>query len=135
MERYYGYGDATAWLGDEDQGQMSAWFVMASIGLFQTDGGCRANPVYEIASPLYEEAVVDLGGRFGRGKTFTVKAHNASRANKYVQKAVFNGKPHGSFLLDAREVLKGGTLELWMGSEPNRQWGICSDVNLQKAAR
>ena len=124
MERYYGYGDATAWLGDEDQGQMSAWFVMASIGLFQTDGGCRANPVYEIASPLYEEAVVDLGGRFGRGKTFTVKAHNASRANKYVQKAVFNGKPHGSFLLDAREVLKGGTLELWMGPEPNRQWGI-----------
>ncbi len=124
MERYYGYGDATAWLGDEDQGQMSAWFVMASIGLFQTDGGCRANPVYEIASPLYKEAVVDLGGRFGRGKTFTVKAHNASRANKYVQKAVFNGKPHGSFLLDAREVLKGGTLELWMGPEPNRQWGI-----------
>ena len=52
-----------------------------------------------------------------------------------VQKAVFNGKPHGSFLLDAREVLKGGTLELWMGSEPNRQWGICSSVNSQKVAR
>ena len=49
--------------------------------------------------------------------------------------AVFNGKPHGSFLLDAREVLKGGTLELWMGSEPNRQWGICSGVNSQKVAR
>ena len=120
MERYYGYGDSTAWLGDEDQGQMSAWFVMASLGLFQTDGGCRVDPVYEIASPLYKEAVVDLGRRYGRGQTFTIKAHNASRTNKYVQKAVFNGKPHGSFLLDAREVLKGGTLELWMGPEPNR---------------
>ena len=124
MERYYGYGDSTAWLGDEDQGQMSAWFVMASLGLFQTDGGCRAEPVYEIASPLFEEATIDLGGRFGRGDTFTIRAHNASRTNKYVQKAAFNGKPHNSFLLDAREVLKGGTLELWMGPEPNREWGL-----------
>ena len=38
--------------------------------------------------------------------------------------AAFNGKPHGSFLLAAREVLKGGTLELWMGPVPNRQWGV-----------
>ena len=135
MERYYGYGDATAWLGDEDQGQMSAWFVMASLGLFQTDGGCRVNPVYEIASPLYEEATIDLGGRFGRGDTFTVKAHNASRTNKYVQRALFNGKPHSSFLISARKVLKGGTLELWMGSEPNRQWGIDTGVNSQKVAK
>ena len=124
MERFYGTGDATAWLGDEDQGQMSAWFVMASLGLFQTDGGCRVNPVYEIASPLFEEATIDLGRRFGRGEKFTIKAHNASRANKYVQKAVFNGKPQNTFLIDAREVLKGGTLELWMGTEPNRQWGV-----------
>ena len=123
LESYYGYGDTTAWLGDEDQGQMSAWFVMASLGLFQTDGGCRADPVYEIASPLYEEATVELGGRFGRGDRFTVRAHGASRTNKYVQRAVFNGRPHNSFLVDAREVLKGGTLELWMGPEPNRQWG------------
>lgn len=124
MERYYGFGDSTAWLGDEDQGQMSAWFVMASLGLFQTDGGCRAEPVYEIASPLFEEATIDLGGRFGRGDKFTIKAHNASRANKYVQRAVLNGKPQNSFLVDAREVLKGGTLELWMGPEPNREWGL-----------
>ena len=124
IERYYGYDDSNAWLGDEDQGQMSAWFVMASLGLFQTDGGCRAEPIYEIASPLFEEATIDLGRRFGRGDTFTIKAHNASRANKYVQRAVLNGKPQDSFFIDAREVLKGGTLELWMGSEPNRKWGL-----------
>ena len=123
MERFYGFGDSTAWLGDEDQGQMSAWFVMASLGLFQTDGGCRAEPIYEIASPLFEEATINLGGRFGRGDKFTIKAHNASRDNKYVQKVVFNGRPQNSFIIDAREVLKGGTLELWMGSEPNKQWG------------
>ncbi|MBP5226272.1 MAG: GH92 family glycosyl hydrolase [Kiritimatiellae bacterium] len=124
LERYYGYGNADAWLGDEDQGQMSAWLVMAALGLFQTDGGCRAEPVYEIASPLYEEAVIDLGKRFGRGETFTVKAHGASRVNKYVQRAELNGKPQKTFLVDAKEVLKGGTLELWMGPEPNREWGV-----------
>ena len=102
---------------------MSAWFVMASLGLFQTDGGCRVNPVYEIASPLFEEATIDLGRRFGRGEKFTIKAHNASRANKYVQRAVLNGKPLSSFFFPAKEVLKGGTLELWMGPEPNKQWG------------
>ena len=55
MDRYYGYGIANAYLGDEDQGQMSAWFIMASMGLFQTDGGCRVDPVYEIGSPLFEK--------------------------------------------------------------------------------
>jgi len=46
---------------------MSAWFVMASIGLFQTDGGCRSKPIYEIASPLYQKVEIDLGKRYGRG--------------------------------------------------------------------
>lgn len=84
LERYYGCGTANAYLGDEDQGQMSAWAVMASLGLFQTDGGCSTTPVYEIASPLFEEAVIDLGGRYGRGQKFTIRARNASRNNIYV---------------------------------------------------
>ena len=97
---------ANAYLGDEDQGQMSAWFVMAALGLFQTDGGCSIEPVYEIASPLYEKVVViDLGERFGRGQTFTIEAHNASRVNKYVQSAVLNGKSQ-SFRFPASELLK-----------------------------
>lgn len=61
LDRYYGYGIANAYLGDEDQGQMSAWAIMTSIGLFQTDGGCRVDPVYEIASPIFEEVTIDLG--------------------------------------------------------------------------
>ena len=92
LDRYYGYGIANAYLGDEDQGQMSAWAIMTSIGLFQTDGGCRVDPVYEIASPIFEEVTIDLGERYGRGKKFTVKAHNASRKNIYVQSARLNGR-------------------------------------------
>ena len=100
---------------------MSAWFIMASIGLFQTDGGCRVNPVFEIASPLYPEVEIDLGNRFGRGGKFIIEAKNVSRLNKYVQSATLNGQSLKDFKFPADELLKGGKLELQMGPEPNDQ--------------
>lgn len=124
IEEYYGSGLANAYLGDEDQGQMSAWFVMASIGLFQVDGGCNAEPTYEIASPLYKEIVIDLGEKYGRGKKFIIEAKNTSRANKYVQSAILNEKTLNTFLFPAKELLKGGTLTLVMGDKPNKNWGL-----------
>ncbi|WP_165025576.1 GH92 family glycosyl hydrolase [Dysgonomonas sp. ZJ279] len=124
MDRYYGHDFANAYLGDEDQGQMSAWFIMAAIGLFQTDGGTNVEPVYEIASPLFEETVIDLGERFGRGKQFVIKAKDASRNNKYIQSAKLNGETLNSFKFPAKDLLNGGILELQMGAEPNKNWGI-----------
>lgn len=124
LERYYGYGVANAYLGDEDQGQMSAWFLMASLGLFQTDGGCSAEPHYEIGSPLFERVEIDLGERYGRGGIFIIEAKNASRKNKYVQSAILNGKELNSFIFPAAELLKGGRLELLMGPEPAKDWGL-----------
>ena len=124
LDKYYGVGKANAYLGDEDQGQMSAWFVMASIGLFQTNGGASADPVYEIASPLYEKIVIDLGKKYGRGKTFTIQANNASRENKYVQSAVLNGKELNSFKFPVEELLQGGRLILEMGEKANKNWGV-----------
>lgn len=133
MDRYYGYGVANAYLGDEDQGQMSAWFVMAAMGLFQTDGGCRVDPIYEIASPLYEKIVIDLGERYNRGKQFTIQAKNVSRKNKYVQSAILNGKPLNQFYFPASELLKGGELILMMGDRPNYSWGVDEkDINTIK---
>ena len=124
LDRYYGYGTANAYLGDEDQGQMSAWAVMASIGLFQMDGGCRVEPVYEIGSPAFEEIEIKLGGRYGRGDKFVIKAHNASKNNIYVQSATLNGKRLDTFHFPASELLKGGELILEMGKKPNRKWGV-----------
>ncbi|MGQ8335483.1 GH92 family glycosyl hydrolase [Sunxiuqinia sp. A32] len=124
IEKYYGTGEANAYLGDEDQGQMSAWFVMASIGLFQMDGGCRQEPIYEIASPLYSKIVIDLGEKYGRGNQFVIEAENASRANKYVQSAKLNGKDLNTFWFPAIELLQGGKLTLLMGDQPNKDWGI-----------
>ena len=97
---------------------MSAWFVMAALGLFQTDGGCSVEPIYEIASPLYEKVVIDLGKRYNRGETFTIEAKNVSRKNKLER-----------FYFPAAELLKGGELILEMGDKPNKSWGIapCSE--------
>jgi putative alpha-1,2-mannosidase len=103
---------------------MSAWFVMASVGLFQTDGGCRTEPIYEIGSPLYEKVVINLGERYGRGKQFTIEARNTSRKNKYIQKALLNGKELNTFHFPAAELLKGGSLILEMGDTPKRTWGV-----------
>ncbi len=124
LDRYYGSGDANAYLGDEDQGQMSAWAVMTALGLFQTDGGCAAEPMYEIASPSFEEAVIDLGARYGRGDRFVIRAQNASRNNIYVQSATLNGRELKSFRFPAKELLGGGELVLVMGPEPNENWGV-----------
>ncbi len=127
LDRYYGSGVANAYLGDEDQGQMSAWAIMTSLGLFQIDGGCAVEPMYEIGSPLFEEVTIDLGKRYGRGDKFTIKAQNASRVNKYVQSAELNGHPLNSFRFPAKELLKGGELKLVMGPEPNKYWGLAKD--------
>ena len=124
LDRYYGYGLANAYLGDEDQGQMSAWFLMTTLGLFQTDGGCRVNPVYEIASPLYPKVEVNLGNRYGRGEKFVIEAKNVSRLNKYVQSATLNGNVLQDFKFPASKLLEGGSLILEMGSEPNKNWGV-----------
>src|SRR5690554_1534448 len=124
LNNFYGAGLANAYLGDEDQGQLSSWFVMAAIGLFQTDGGASANPVYEIASPLYEKITIDLGERYGRGKEFVIEARGVSKVNKYIQSPTLNGKPLETFWFPASELLKGGELILEMGPNPNTKWGI-----------
>ena len=116
LERYYGYGVWNAYLGDEDQGQMSAWFVMAAMGLFQTDGGCRKEPIYELASPLFPKITIHLGQRYGRGKDFVIEARNASADNLYIRKATLNGKPLTTFSFPAKALLKGGRLVLEMAA-------------------
>ena len=126
IDRYYGYEMANAYLGDEDQGQMSSWFIMSALGLFQIDGGARIDPVYEIASPIFSKVEIDLGSRYGRGKTFVIEAKGVSRKNKYVQSAWLNGKELNAFWFPAAELLKGGKLVLQMGPKPNTSWGQSS---------
>ena len=122
LDSYYGCNPGDAYLGDEDQGQMAAWFVMCAMGLFQTDGGCDTNPYYEIASPLYPKIIIHLSKKYYGGKTFTIEAHNASPENKYIQSVTFNGKPLNQWWIPEKEVLKGGSLVLELGPKPNKDW-------------
>jgi predicted alpha-1,2-mannosidase len=119
---YYGHGPADAYLGDEDQGQMSSWFVMSSLGLFQTDGGCRVNPIYELGSPLYPKVVIHLSKQHYGGKTFTIVARNTSKENKFIQSARLNGKPLNQWWIRQKDILQGGRLELELGPMPNQEW-------------
>ncbi len=124
IERYYGSGQANAYLGDEDQGQMSAWLVMASLGLFQTDGGCSTNPVYEIASPLLRKVCDSFGRTIRKREAIHHSGAGCFRKNIYVQRATLNGQPLQTFHFPAAELLKGGSLILEMGPQPNKMWGI-----------
>ncbi len=101
--------------GNEDVGQMSAWYVLSSIGLYQEE---PAGGKYIIGSPLFDEATITVGD----GKTFTVKALNNSDTNIYVQSATLNGKRYDKSYIDYRDIIAGGTLTLTMGPKPSK-WG------------
>jgi putative alpha-1,2-mannosidase len=122
LESYYGHNPADAYLGDDDQGQMAAWFVLSSLGLFQTDGGCRVNPIFEIASPLYPKTVIHLSEQHYGGKTFTIEAPNASRRNCYIQSATLNGTPLNKWWIRWKDITEGGHMVLNLGPTPNKDW-------------
>jgi predicted alpha-1,2-mannosidase len=127
MERYYGSTPLHGWLGDEDEGQMGAWFVMSAMGLFQTNGGASEKPFYEIGSPIFEKITIHLDPQYYPGKTFVVKAEHASPQNKYIQSATLNGKKLSKPWVFHDELINGGELVFIMGDKPNKEWGSGAD--------
>ena len=123
MDVCYGTTPEDGYQGDEDEGQMSAWFAMSALGLFEMDGGTSPKPVYEIGSPLFERVVIQLDPRYYRGKTFVIEARNNSKANRFIQSAQLNGKPLNQPWFYHSELARGGSLVLQMGSAPNTNWG------------
>ena len=128
-EIMYGfYGDGIdAWPGDEDQGQMGAWYVMSAMGLFEMDGGASIDPIYEIGSPIFEKTTIQLDSNYYSGGTFVIEAKNTSFDNKYIQSAKLNGKKLEKPWFYHSELVAGGKLELKMGSKPNKNWGSKPD--------
>jgi predicted alpha-1,2-mannosidase len=97
--------------GNEDVGQMSAWYVLSALGLYQVE---PAGGKYIFGSPLVDKAVVNVG----KGKTFTITAKNNSKENIYIQSVRLNGKPYTGYYIDFQDIIKGGTLEFTMGAKP-----------------
>lgn len=101
--------------GNDDAGALSAWYVWSALGLYPVDpvGG-----VYAIGSPFFDRTTVDVGG----GRTFTVVARGNGPDAWYIQSARLDGKPFDRAWLRHAELVRGGTLELVMGRQPNRRW-------------
>ena len=115
-EHGYGYGQ------DEDQGQLGSWYVMSAMGLFDVQGGSCSEPTYQIGSPEFDEITIHLSKLNSTGKTFTIKTVNNSADAMYVQSATFDGAPLDECWLYRKDVRKGGTLVLTMGTEPSDVW-------------
>ncbi|MEA1876072.1 MAG: GH92 family glycosyl hydrolase, partial [Bacteroidota bacterium] len=102
--------------GDEDGGGMTAFVVFSSMGFYPVTPGL---PIYNIGSPVFEEVKIQLDN----GKTFTIVANDCSKVNKYIQSASLNGKTLNRPWFTHNDIMNGATLELDMGSLPNKQWG------------
>ena len=111
------YTDQTDGLcGNEDCGQMSAWYVMSSMGFYPVN---PSNGAYVFGSPLFDEASINLPA----DKKFTIKANNNSDDNIYIQSATLNGLEYTKSFITHKEILKGGVLTFEMGAKPNPNFG------------
>lgn len=106
--------------GNEDCGQMSAWYVLSSVGLYPMN---PASGDYEIGTPIFEKSTIKLTD----DKTFVITAENISDKNFYIQSATLNGNIFNNTSISHEELLKGGTLHFVMGDQPNKNWGVKND--------
>jgi len=128
MERLYNDDPLSGWVGEEDEGQLSALYVLWAMGLFEMDGGCSVRPYYDLSSPLFSRITLRLDRRYYGGREFVIEAHDNSPANVYIQSARLNGRPLGRAWIYHDEIVAGGRLEFEMGPKPNPAWGTGADA-------
>ncbi len=120
-EFYKPYPDGL--IGNEDCGQMSAWYVMSALGFYQVN---PSDPTYAIGSPIFKSATI----RLENGKSFTIRSANVTPQNVYVQSVRLNGKPHHKSFFTHADLENGGTIEFTMGPTPNRRWFTAAPVSM-----
>lgn len=108
----YGYGQ------DEDQGQLGAWYVISSIGLFDVAGLANANAELSLGSPLFDSITIQLNPEYYSGESFTIETVNNSKDNKYAQSYTLNGEALHQPNLSFQDLVKGGHLKVEMGATP-----------------
>ncbi len=113
-------------IGNEDCGQMSAWYVLSAAGFYPVTPG---SPIYAIGTPLFPELRFNLEN----GKSFVIRAPKVSQKNNYIQSARLNGRRHTKSYLKHQNIMAGGELVFEMGDQPNPKWGSGeSDVPLSR---
>jgi len=106
--------------GNEDCGQMSAWYVFSSMGLYPMN---PASGEYEIGSPIFDKTTIKLPD----GKTFVIEAENVSNQHFYIQSATLNGVDFNQTSISHQQIMQGGVLHVVMGSSPNKNWGVTNN--------
>ena len=108
---------SSGYAGNEDCGQMSAWYIFSSMGFYPVN---PANGVYAIGSPILKSASIILSN----GKSFSMAVKNPGKQNIYIQSVKLNGKPYYKTYITQNDIMDGSALEFIMGAKPNRSWGI-----------
>ena len=106
--------------GNEDCGQLSAWYVFSALGFYPVTPGQR---IYGIGAPLFKKAIITLD----KQKSFVVEARNVSDKNMYIQSATLNGEPYAKSYLNHSDIVRGGEIIFTMGAEQNTMWGNDQD--------
>ncbi|MDY0099399.1 MAG: GH92 family glycosyl hydrolase [Bacteroidales bacterium] len=101
--------------GDEDGGALCSWYVFSAMGIYPVTPG---NGLYAVGTPFFEKIRIKLPD----GKTFTIKAKNLSKKNKYIQSAELNGSEFNRAWISHDEIVAGGTLVFIMSDRPNKRW-------------
>ena len=94
---------------------------LAAIGLHQI---CAGDPRFEVFTPLFDKVTLTLDPKYTKGGTFTITTKNNSPENIYIQSATLNGKPFNRCWLNYAEITAGGQLDLVLGPQPNKSWGL-----------
>jgi len=118
---YTGASFGQGYIGDEDNGEMSAWYIFSALGFYPTTVG---SDEYTIGSPLFDSATVNMEN----GKTITIHANNNSKENVYVQSMTLNGESYTKNYLKHENLKDGAAIVFNMGSEPNTAWGSDTDA-------
>ena len=113
------HNDVNGICGNDDVGQMSAWYVLSSMGFYPV---CPGSGIYILTSPLFSRATIHLDEHFYEGRAFEIAAKNQAPDHPYIQSALLNGKPLSRAWLEHSEIAAGGRLEFELGSEPNLNW-------------
>ncbi|HEY2014261.1 MAG TPA: glycoside hydrolase family 92 protein, partial [Bryobacteraceae bacterium] len=116
--KYFDRPDGLA--GNDDCGQMSAWYVLSALGFYPVTPGV---PTYQIGTPLFDEATILLPG----SKRFHIVATGASEGKQYIRSATLNGLPLQRTWISHQEIVGGGELIFEMSSEPNPAWPASPD--------
>ena len=102
-------------IGNEDCGQMSAWYILSALGFYQVN---PSHPVYDFGTPIFKEAKINLEN----GKTVIIKAPNVSEKNVYIKSVKFNGKPYRKTSFQHRDLISGAVIEFEMTDAPEKNW-------------